>query len=84
MTATTSTISYSSKMHHLQLLALMAAAANAAPAFFPLINNGTSPTKVSYNAETLDACTAAPNCDTYKTARGQAIRFIPGMEPGSN
>ena len=71
-------------MHHLQLLALMAATATAAPAFSPLINNGTSSAKVHYNPETLDACTAAPNCETYETARGHAIRFITGMEPGSD
>ena len=65
MTVTTSIPYYPHKMYYLQSLGLMAATATAAPAFSPLISNETSSAKVYHIAETLDACNAAPNCDTY-------------------
>ena len=71
-------------MHHLQLLAFLAATATAAPTFSPRFSNGTSSPNVYYNAQTLDACHAAPNCETYETSRGLAIRFVQGREPGSD
>ena len=58
--------------------------AAAAPAFSSIVNNGTSSAKAYYNAEILHACNAAPNRETYKTSRGLAIRFIPGIEPSSD
>ena len=44
----------------------MAATAAVAPAFSLPINNGTSSAKVYYNAETLDACNAAPTAKLTK------------------
>lgn len=31
----------------------------------------------------LDACAAAPNCETYEGPYGTAVRFVEGMGPGS-
>lgn len=71
-------------MHHLYSLALLAATATAAPTFSPRDSNETSSHNLYYSAQTLNACNAAPNCETYETSRGLKIRFISGMKPGSD
>lgn len=43
------------------------------------VDLGNSP----YSLDTLQKCIGATNCDVYDTAHGAMIRFVPGMEPGS-
>ena len=71
-------------MHHLFSIALLAATATAGPNFSPRDSNETSSNNIYYSAQTLEACNATPNCETYETSRGLKIRSISGREPGSD
>jgi len=75
-------------MHGFYILGLFSALVAASPTL-PVPSGGDTladlpPPKTLLSNATLDACAAATNCETYDDPLfGTRIRFVPGMEPGS-